>query len=239
MMTMTAEDDAAASDRVEQLLDSDTGRWRVWTVRSRYDLDLTGRTLRRFPGAGDRSDPRAIRGGGLRVVECAVGDLAIFELDVGDPFASVWEQRTSAVLLIERVWLDDLTPTRTRAELIAESLAWFRSLCVDEAQVAAQLGVTARTVQLRRQREQLFGWQEGQLWRYPKWQFVHGGTIPHLREVLEAASPRERAMTITGIMTRRQAHLILDGSPATPTQWLVAGQPVEPILALFTARRRR
>lgn len=238
-MTMTSENDPAVPNRVEQLLDSDTGRWRVWTLHSRYDLDLTARTIRRFPGAGVRSDPRAIRGGGLRVVECSIGDLAAFELNVGDPFASVYRQRTSAVLMIERVWRDDLAPTRTRAELIEESLGWFRSQCADEKQVAALLGVTVRTVQRRRQRGRLFSWRDRRVWRYPKWQFVSGGTIPYLRDVLEAARPHERAMTITGLMTRRQALLTVDGFPTSPREWLVDGLPPGPVLALLTARRLR
>ncbi|WP_285743793.1 DNA-binding protein [Lentzea sp. NBRC 105346] len=121
----------------------------------------------------------------------------------------------------------DLTPARpedakprTRT-VVAHAVLRDSALTVAEA--ARQLQVDTSRIRHRLGVGRLVGWKDKGSWRLPAWQFAGGGVLPGLETVLSAVPADQPALVVAAFMTTAQEDLLVDGKPATPREWLLAG----------------
>lgn len=110
-----------------------------------------------------------------------------------------------------------------------EQAAYAATLTADEA--ASRLGVTVQQVRDRIRDRSLADRAFGAERRFPSWQFLDSGVIPHLGEVLRALPAGAHPLTVEGFMTTPNDEL--DGM--TPAHWLAAGRDVDRVLRCAAA----
>lgn len=111
------------------------------------------------------------------------------------------------------------------------------------AEVASGLGVNDSRVRQRRLSHTLWAIDDGGTWVFPSLQFdtVRNGrdslTLKHVRgldRVLPHLLPRGLHPTaVAGFLLTPQPDLLIDGQPKSVREWLLHGQPVEPVLNLI------
>ena len=79
----------------------------------------------------------------------------------------------------------------------------------------------------------LYGVKVGRHWLLPRWQFEGSRLLPHLRKVVAAIPAGTSAVTIERVMTQPTEELYIDGRPASPRDWLLAGNPPAPVSDLI------
>jgi hypothetical protein len=99
-------------------------------------------------------------------------------------------------------------------------------------EAAKTLGIDPSRVRHKLAAGRLSGWKAETGWRLPAWQFTGGGVLPGLAAVLAAVPGDQPPLVLAAFMTTPQDDLVLDGRPATPRQWLLAGGPPDPVAAL-------
>ncbi|WP_024877864.1 hypothetical protein [Saccharomonospora piscinae] len=105
------------------------------------------------------------------------------------------------------------------------------ALTVSEA--AALLGVDDSRIRHRLKEGRLTGWKAAQGgWRLPAWQFTPSGVLPGLDVVLRAVPADQPALVVAAFMSTAQSDLVINGRPATPRQWLLAGGDPELVAPL-------
>ncbi|OQO91936.1 DNA-binding protein [Saccharomonospora piscinae] len=131
----------------------------------------------------------------------------------------------------------DLSPqsahdTDYRARTVAAHAVLADSaLTVSEA--AALLGVDDSRIRHRLKEGRLTGWKAAQGgWRLPAWQFTPSGVLPGLDVVLRAVPADQPALVVAAFMSTAQSDLVINGRPATPRQWLLAGGDPELVAPL-------
>ena len=93
-----------------------------------------------------------------------------------------------------------LKAARERTGQFREDMAKRAGGVFDRVHVAEMLGVSPAAIEKQRQRRQILGVPYGSENRFPAAQFVDGGTVPHLKRVLEAfgdTNPWEQLMLLT------------------------------------------
>lgn len=68
--------------------------------------------------------------------------------------------------------------------------------------------------------------------RYPTWQFANGEALPHLADVLAGVPHGTHPVTLRTFMTTPDDALLLHERPVSPVEWLAAGGPPGPVVAL-------
>lgn len=135
---------------------------------------------------------------------------------------------------LEEVGLD-LTPESDddrdyRARTVAAHAVLADSaLTVGEA--ASLLGVDDSRIRHRLKEGRLTGWKAPG-WRLPAWQFTPSGVLPGLDVVLRAVPADQPALVVAAFMSTPQTDLVINGRPATPRQWLLAGGDPELVAEL-------
>src|SRR5262245_5404071 len=175
--------------------------------------------------AGLRVDPDEF----LNLVEDAARKLSPADPDPADYFSAEQRQVLSDVGL-------DLTPRRDdevdhRARAVAAQ-AVLRDSAVTVTEAAGTVGVDASRIRHRLAAGRLCGWKDRGGWRLPAWQFTKSGVLPGLEAVLEAVPEDQPPLVVAAFMTTPQRDLPLDGTPATPRQWLLAGGDPGPVAEL-------
>src|SRR5690349_21030533 len=80
---------------------------------------------------------------------------------------------------------DPLAPARARGERAKRELLAAQGELLNEAQVADRVGLSRKTVEVRRQRGLLLALPLGdETWAFPVWQFADDGLLPGLEDVL-------------------------------------------------------
>ncbi|MEU0883557.1 DNA-binding protein [Lentzea sp. NPDC005914] len=121
----------------------------------------------------------------------------------------------------------DLSPAgprdaRPRARtVVAHAVLRDSAVTVNEA--ARQLQVDTSRIRHRLGVGRLVGWKDRGSWRLPAWQFAGTGVLPGLETVLAAIPSDQPALVVAAFMTTLQEDLPVDGEPATPRDWLLAG----------------
>ncbi|HEU5475206.1 MAG TPA: DNA-binding protein [Actinophytocola sp.] len=133
----------------------------------------------------------------------------------------------------------DLSPAGSgepdhRARTVA-ALAVLRDSALNAADAARTVGVDTSRIRHRLLSRKLAGWKERGGWRLPTWQFTRTGVLPGLETVLGSVPPDQPALVVAAFMTTPQPDLVLDGAPATPRQWLLAGGDPGPVARLASA----
>ncbi|EHR62266.1 MerR family transcriptional regulator [Saccharomonospora cyanea] len=105
------------------------------------------------------------------------------------------------------------------------------ALTVGEA--ASLLGVDDSRIRHRLKEGRLTGWKAPG-WRLPAWQFTPSGVLPGLDVVLRAVPADQPALVVAAFMSTPQTDLVINGRPATPRQWLLAGGDPEPVAELVS-----
>jgi hypothetical protein len=114
---------------------------------------------------------------------------------------------------------DDARP-RTRT-VVAHAVLRDSALTVAEA--ARQLQVDTSRIRHRLGVGRLVGWKDRGSWRLPAWQFAGSGVLPGLETVLAEIPSDQPALVVAAFMTTLQEDLLVEGKPATPRDWLLAG----------------
>ena len=70
----------------------------------------------------------------------------------------------------------------------------------------------------------LYGVKVGRSWLVPLWQLDQANPLPHLRKVIAAIPEGTSAVTLDRVMTQPNDELYVDGLPASPRDWLLAGK---------------
>ena len=177
--------------------------------------------------AGLRVDPDEF----LSLVEDAARKLSPADPDPADYFSA--EQRR----VLSDVGLD-LAPRRAaevdhRARAVAAH-AVLRDSALTVADAAGIVGVDPSRIRHRLAAGRLGGWKDHGGWRLPAWQFTNSGVLPGLEVVLGAVPEDQPPLVVAAFMTTPQRDLPLDGSPATPRQWLLAGGDPVPVAHLVS-----
>ncbi|MEU6646956.1 DNA-binding protein [Saccharomonospora sp. NPDC046836] len=130
----------------------------------------------------------------------------------------------------------DLSPHRQdegdyRARTVAAHAVLADSaLTVLEA--AGRLGVDDSRIRHRLKEGRLTGWKDQGGWRLPAWQFTTSSVLPGLEVVLRAVPDDQPALVVAAFMGTPQSDLVINGRPATPRQWLLAGGDPELVARL-------
>ncbi|BBZ49794.1 DNA-binding protein [Mycobacterium heidelbergense] len=133
------------------------------------------------------------------------------------------------------------------AEIAADvtaHMARLYSTAYTAAEVSEGLGVNDSRVRQRRLARTLWAINDGGTWVYPAIQFEIVGpgrdqplTLKHVRgldEVLPALLARDLHPTaVAGFLMTPQPDLRIDGQPKSVREWLLHGEPVEPVLGLI------
>jgi hypothetical protein len=132
----------------------------------------------------------------------------------------------------------DLSPSAegepdARARTVAAHAVLAKS-ALTVVQAAHRLGVDPSRVRHKLVAGRLTGWKDQTGWRLPAWQFTGEGALPGLDVVLAAVPGDQPALVLASFMTTPQDDLVIDGEPATPRQWLLAGDDPAPVAALAT-----
>ncbi|ACU39325.1 DNA-binding protein [Actinosynnema pretiosum subsp. pretiosum] len=101
--------------------------------------------------------------------------------------------------------------------------AVLRDSAITVADAATQLGVDTSRIRHRLGLGRLVGWKDRGSWRLPAWQFAGNGVLPGLEAVLASVPEDQPALVIAGFMTTEQEDLPVEGRPASPRDWLLAG----------------
>ena len=70
----------------------------------------------------------------------------------------------------------------------------------------------------------LYGVKVGRSWLVPLWQLEQAHPLPHLRKIIAAIPEGTSAVTLERVMTQPNDELYVDGLPASPRDWLLAGK---------------
>ncbi|HEV8556825.1 MAG TPA: DNA-binding protein [Actinophytocola sp.] len=175
--------------------------------------------------AGLRVDPDEF----LSLVEDAARKLSPADPDPADYFSAAQRQALTDVGL-------DLRPRRPgevdhRARAVAAQ-AVLRDSALTANDAAGTVGVDTSRIRHRLAVGQLSGWKDRGGWRLPAWQFTNSGVLPGLEAVLQAVPDDQPPLVVAAFMTTPQRDLPLNGSPATPREWLLAGGDPAPVAAL-------
>jgi len=127
------------------------------------------------------------------------------------------------------IWADNDPLIKSQAQFMA---LLEDSLCVAEA--AELLRVGASRVRQRLRGRTLFGIEHERSWILPRFQFARRLVIPGLAEILKALPPDLFPLDIVDWFVLPDPDLQVDGDAValSPRQWLLAGRPVEPVVAL-------
>lgn len=98
-----------------------------------------------------------------------------------------------------------------------------RDSALTVAEAARQLQVDTSRIRHRLGVGRLVGWKDRGSWRLPAWQFAGTGVLPGLETVLAAIPSDQPALVVAAFMTTLQEDLLVEGKPATPRDWLLAG----------------
>lgn len=98
---------------------------------------------------------------------------------------------------------------------------------------AKRLGIDTSRVRHRLSQARLAGWKD-QGWRLPSWQFTERGVLPGLEVVLRALPTDQPPLMVAAFMNTPQPDLEINGSAATPREWLLAHGDPAPVAALAT-----
>jgi hypothetical protein len=101
--------------------------------------------------------------------------------------------------------------------------AVLRDSALTVADAARQLQVDTSRIRHRLGVGRLVGWKDRGSWRLPAWQFAGTGVLPGLETVLAEIPSDQPALVVAAFMTTPQEDLPVDGEPATPREWLLAG----------------
>ncbi|WP_414635595.1 DNA-binding protein [Actinophytocola sp.] len=175
--------------------------------------------------AGLRVDPDEF----LTLVEDAARQLSPADPDPATYFTDA--QRTA----LAEVGLDLSPATGDDADHRARTVAAqavLRDSALTVADAAGTIGVDTSRVRHRLLARRLSGWKDRGGWRLPAWQFTATGVLAGLETVLAAIDADQPALVIAAFMTTPQPDLRLDGAPATPRQWLLAGGDPGPVAEL-------
>ncbi|MFF1633502.1 hypothetical protein [Leifsonia sp. NPDC058248] len=125
--------------------------------------------------------------------------------------------------------LADAQARVARGDLAAEERAT-RQQAIDESlglsEVAELLGASTEDVDRRRVDGALFAFRANHEFRYPTWQFTgdpQRPVLPGLERLVQALPTDWPPAGIRGFMLTPQRSARIDGVPATPVEWLVAG----------------
>jgi hypothetical protein len=103
------------------------------------------------------------------------------------------------------------------------ALAVLRDSALTVAEAARQLQVDTSRIRHRLGVGRLVGWKDKGSWRLPAWQFAGTGVLPGLEAVLTTVAQDQPALVVAAFMTTAQEDLLVDGTPTTPREWLLAG----------------
>ena len=107
------------------------------------------------------------------------------------------------------------------------------------AELREGLGVSDSRVRQRRLGRTLWAIDDGGAWVYPAMQFKKDRRgrimpLPHLDDVLPSLLALGLHPTaVAELLATPQPNLLIDGQPASVRDWLLHGEPVEPVLALI------
>jgi DNA-directed RNA polymerase specialized sigma24 family protein len=110
------------------------------------------------------------------------------------------------------------------------------SLSVEEA--ARRLGVNTSRVRQRLAERSLYGLKEGHTWWLPAFQFKGPGLVPGVEAVVRRLPADIGPLAVTRWFRSPNPDLTTrdEGErPVTPLQWLLAGNPPQPVAALAAA----
>ncbi len=177
--------------------------------------------------AGLRVDPDEF----LTLVEDAARKLSPADPDPADYFSA--EQRKA----LTDVGLD-IAPRRAkeidhRAKAVAAQ-AVLRDSALTVAEAARLIGVDTSRVRHRLAESQLSGWKDRGTWRLPAWQFTKSGVLPGIEVILESVPDDQPPLVVAAFMSTPQEDLLLDDSPVTPRQWLLATGDPGPVAKLIS-----
>jgi hypothetical protein len=99
---------------------------------------------------------------------------------------------------------------------------------------ARTLGVDPSRIRHKLSESRLTGWKGQGGWRLPAWQFTGTSVLPGLEVVLSAVPEDQPALVVAAFMSTAQPDLVINGKPATPRQWLLAGGDPEIVAGLAT-----
>jgi hypothetical protein len=149
---------------------------------------------------------------------------------------------TEAQLLDDAGFTEDPGAYAEIAADVTAHMGRIYSTAYTAAEVATGLGVNDSRVRQRRLSHTLWAIDDGGTWVYPSLQFdtVHNGrdplTLKHVRgldRVLPHLLPRGLHPTaVAGFLLTPQSELLIDGQPKSVREWLLHGQPLEPVLNL-------
>lgn len=131
----------------------------------------------------------------------------------------------------------DLSPqssdeTDQRARSVATH-AVFAESALTVADAADLLGVDDSRIRHKLAQRRLTGWKDHSGgWRLPRWQFTPTSVLPGLEVLLRVLPSDQPALVVAAFMCTPQSDLVINGKPATPRQWLLAGGDPELVAEL-------
>ncbi|WP_199434555.1 DNA-binding protein [Qaidamihabitans albus] len=120
-----------------------------------------------------------------------------------------------------------------RVRTVAEQ-AVFADSALTVSDAARRLGVDDSRIRHRLKERRLTGWKDQGGWRLPAWQFTSSSVLPGLDVVLRAVPDDQPALVVAAFMSTPQTDLVINGKPATPRQWLLAGGDPELVAQVAT-----
>ncbi|HKS43795.1 MAG TPA: DNA-binding protein [Amycolatopsis sp.] len=165
----------------------------------------------------------------LAMIEAAARRLSPQNPDPGDYFSPRQRAALTDAGLDLSPRTDDEPDARARTVAAQAVLA---ESALTAVQAARALGVDPSRIRHKLAAGRLTGWKEPGGWRLPAWQFTRNAVLPGLGAVLAAVPADQPALVLASFMTTPQADLMLERTPATPRQWLLAGGDPAPVAAL-------
>ena len=92
-----------------------------------------------------------------------------------------------------------------------------------ESAVARLLGVDRAHIRKLVQDNSLYAFAYGDSRFFPAWQFLEGGTLPGLRQVLAALDEGLHPLVVDHLFTTPSLDLEISGAPVPPATWLSMG----------------
>jgi len=131
----------------------------------------------------------------------------------------------------------DETPIRPDNDPLIRSQAQYMALLEESlsaAQAAKLLSVDVSRIRQRLRERSLFGIETEGNWRLPRFQFERRRAIPGLAQVLKALPEDLFPLDVADWFVLPDADLQLhgDAAPLSPRDWLLAGRPVETVVAI-------